>query len=262
MTMRVVLIIALLCSACSTVRKVSESGLRAPAALDGSTDVADRSLAQRDLLLQNAVPETCPENTASVLQNVIKQKIVLPSCPQGYYETLHQSLDLLRLEERSLLEELMNQRCQALTSNQLDDRLRAFMSSFDSLGPLGRRKSKAQGEREDERDFQVLNRLRTQLELLLQSNVVLEVWISRHGNYIVPESHLRLLQRAIFDGHCAASDVVLEEAYRAIDTLEELRRIMPDPQQVQYTESLISILFTIADEKVLEFFSQQKGTKR
>jgi len=238
---------------CSTARKVSKVGLRELSSEEGGQQNA---LSEVRAKIQNTTrfSRACPKEVESELAGLAALRVLAPSCPKGFMELVQISTNMLKLEERSLLEEMSTAQCRSMVELELDSSLRGFLDEFEIDGPVGRRKGITESFVSMEDDFKTLERLRSSLNEVLSVNVPFERWIARNGNYVLPEADLHFFYSLVIQNGCRVDSDVIDEGFRAMQTLEELRRLMPDGSAKSSLELFMQGIHKLIDKKVGEYF--------
>lgn len=247
---------ALLCFGalgCSTARKVSKVGVRALSSEEASQqDVlsAIRAKAQNGAFSHHA----CPKEVNTEFAKLAGTKVSVPSCPAGFVEVVQLASPLLKLEERSLLEEVAGTQCRAMIDSEQYIYVKNFLDAFELDGPVGRRKGITESVASMEEDFRILERLRNSLDEVLSLNVPMERWVSRNGGYVLPEGELAFFYNLIGQSGCRVDESAIDDGFRAIQTLEELRRLLPEGATKNSLEFFMQGVHRLIDKKVGEYF--------
>ena len=248
-----VAILAVFLSSCSTARKVSKVGIRS---------LSSEEAAQRDMIsgvrakAENGAynSKLCPKEINSEFAKLAAAKVPQPSCPQGFLELVQVSSSLLKLEERSLLEELANTQCRALVDSEQYIYVRNFLDRYESDGPIGRRKGITESVISMAEDFKTLERLRSFLDEILSVNLPMERWIARNGGYVFPEVELGFFYNLVTQNNCRVNEDDIDDGFRAMQTLEELRRLIPEGATKNSLELFMQGIHRVIDKKVGEYF--------
>lgn len=248
-------ILALACGACAASRKVSAVEVRAPASV--AAEEADAMDRLRERLAQVSSREGCPAPFTSAIRAMAQQKVQQPTCPADLQQRVHLALNLLRLEERSLLDEILSSQCQKIIQGENDDRFQSFLKTYDTTGPLGRRKEARETSSGDDQDFTALTRLRDALRNVETVHLALEQWIEAHGAYLLPEDSLNFFRDVVLQQRCQLNDQHFQESYRVLDVLEDLERLLGENAQAAHVHGLTRALKSISEQKVTEYFYPQ-----
>ncbi len=250
------LLLACFCmlGACSVSRKLSKVGIRDPASTQG--DPHEISALRASFLANKQFAPICSKNWISVLQDAVMQRIELPKCSQALEESASLSEPYLKIEERSLVEQIHDSQCSTIARSQLDIPLQAFLASFESTGPLGR-VGQLPVSTESSAAIAELKTLRDSLVALMQSYLPIERRMISSGEYLISESDLRVLNEITIKRECTLGDSNLEEVYQTISSLEDLASLLKNEAQVHTLQEVLQGLHKIVDNKITEYFSSK-----
>lgn len=243
---------------CSTMRKISKAGVRE---LSSDERSGRESISEVRARIQSSThfARACPKELSGEIAQLAAERVATPTCPPGFVELVQVSSGMLKLEERSLLEEISGTQCRLLVDSERDLSLQKFLDSFEINGPIGRRKMASDSTASAADDIQTLEHLRTSLDDILSINVPLEHWILRNGGYVLPEADLNFFYALIVQNDCRVDSNTLDDGFRAMQTLEELRRLMPDGATKSSLERFMQGLHKLIDKKVGEYFLTYVG---
>lgn len=242
-------------SACAG-RKISQVGLREPSSVEKSSGHDYTEIRSRLATLQDANSQ-CPGNLTKQIQKIAFAEVIPPRCPARLAYQVQAVNNMLLLEERSLLEEIVSSQCQAIFRSQPGERLQNFVETFDTTGPLGRRKNIIESVRAQDDDISDLTKLRENLRELLFVSSPIERWIMRNGKYLLPEEELEFLYGLLAKQDCRMNGTDFERLYRLQQSIENLEPMLPDVEQQHSLKLFIEALHKITDRKVKEFFYPQ-----
>jgi hypothetical protein len=237
--------------ACSSPRKLSQVGLREPAALrDGPVVTA---LRQETIALEDFA-KACPAELKTEFSALAAERVQFPACPEGFNENFQNSLMLLKLEERSTLEEVLGSQCRSLGLGEFGDSLEQLYTTFETTGPLGRRSIIKESFVSNSPDLQALASLKGSLEEIVGQHLPLERWARRYGAFVLPEEDLRYLHGLIVKRGCRVGEEEVDEAYRSIRGLEDLAKILKEGPLRTRIETLLAGVHKVIDRRIQEYF--------
>jgi hypothetical protein len=240
------LMVALVLLGCGASRKLSQYGVRRPASVP--------SPVQPELRLKAAelkFAKTCPEKIRAEFPSLALAKIEFPVCPENLFSVVEQSRSSLRLEEKSVFEEILASRCRSLGSGAYGETLESIYENFGGTGPLGRTADKTSSA---DPEILRLRELQGLLQDLVEHHLPLDRWIRRNGDYLIPDEELQHLHRLLGEKNCRMSDDDLERTYRALRTLEDLSKILKDETQAAKMRTLVEGIQQVVDKRLVEFF--------
>lgn len=242
---------ALILAACASPRKLSQVGLREPAAVrDGPVVTPLR----QEAITFEAFAKACPVEIRQELSAVSAERVPFPSCPEGFNENFQNSLMYLKLEERSTLEELLGSQCHSLGLSEFGDSIEQFYANFDSTGPLGRRTILKESLASQGPELQTLAALKNSLEEVVGQHLPLERWGRRYGSFVLPEEDLRYLHGLVVKRGCRMGEEEVDEAYRSLRGLEDLSKILKDGPLRSRIDNLLAGVHQLIDRRIQEFF--------
>lgn len=242
--------LALSLAGCATPRKLSQVGLREPAAVrDGPVLTPLR----QEVMLLKELPKACPSELKSDFAAIAEERVPFPSCPASFNENFQNSLLSLKLEERSTLEEIVGSQCRSLGLGEFGDSLEQLYLNFDTTGPLGRRTSAGEGE-ENAAALPPLLALKSSLEEIVNQHLPLERWSRRYGGFVLPEEDLRYLAGLVAKRGCRLGEEEVDEAYRSLRGLEDLSKILHDGPLRARIEKVLAGVHKVIDRRIQEYF--------
>jgi len=243
--------------ACATSRKLSQVGLREPSSLEESSTKEEISVNRGRLAAFQKSASPCPQGFAQQIREIALEKIILARCPIRLAAHLQSTINMLLLEERSLLEEIANSQCQSILRAQQEDSLLNLVENFENTGPVGRRRQIIESLRSQQEDFQQLTNLKESLQEVLLVNLPLERWVARNGKFLLPEEETEFLYLVTASQSCRLGEIDFERIYHLQQNLESLERVLVSERQKQILKKFIESLHRITDNKVMEFFYQK-----
>lgn len=238
-------------AACASPRKLSQVGLREPAAARDATAIS--ALRQR-VSSQKDFAKGCPASVRKQLPALAAERVRFPECPDDFAENYQNAMIFLKLQERSTLEEVLGSQCHSLGLGEFGDSLEQLLATYDGTGPLGRRLANEEGSSAVSEDVKALTELKGTLEELVNRHLPLERWGRRYGSFVVPEDDLQYFQKIVVDQGCRLGEEQVDEAYRSIRGLEDLAKVLKDgPQRARIEEFLVGF-HEVIDRRIQEFF--------
>lgn len=251
----IILLVSLGALACSATRKISKVGLREPSSTADNELRDSVTVARSRLSAMQDSPRSCPKDFSKSLSQLAIQKVTQTHCPERLAIQVQTSLNMLTMEERSFLEELVGVQCQGLIHGQQDDTLLNFIENYDSTGPIGRRRQIIESFLPQQNDYQTLKALKESLNEIVLVNFPMERWVLRHGKFILPEVDLDFLLNLVQTKACRIENTDFEMLYRIQQSAEDLLRMIAQEKQREDLFKFVEILHQITDNKVKEFFN-------
>jgi hypothetical protein len=242
---------ALSLASCASPRKLSQVGLREPAAMREGPVVTPL---RQEALELNAFAKGCPAELKEEFASLSAERVQFPACPEGFNENFQNSLMFLKLEERSTLEEVLGSHCRSLGLGEFGDSLEQLYTSFETTGPLGRRAIIKESFVSNAPELQTLAALKGSLEEIVGQHLPLERWARRYGAFVLPEEDLRYLHGLVVKRGCRVGEEEVDEAYRSIRGLEDLSKILKDSPLRSRIETLLAGVHKIIDRRIQEYF--------
>lgn len=242
--------LALGLAACASPRKLSQVGLREPAAARDSTAISPLRLR---VSTTKDFAKGCPAAVKKQLPALSAERVKFPECPENFAEHFQNAMILLKLEERSTLEEVLGSQCHSLGLGEFGDSLEQLLATYEGTGPLGRRLASEEESGQSE-DVKALTELKGTLEELVNRHLPLERWGRRYGSFVVPEDDLQYFQKIIFDQGCRLGEEQVDEAYRSIRGLEDLAKVLKEGPQRARIEEFLAGFHDVIDRRIQEFF--------
>ncbi len=243
---------ALLFSACSSQRKLSQFETRAPA---GTHNTAAISPLREKLMANHSLPKTCPVEIRELLSTLVDERVKFPPCPERLQMEFETARSTLRMDESSALEELLNGQCRVLGREGNEDSLEALLQGTEP-GFLSRGKPGAvERPALDEKDMKLRLALREGLLEVKNSISPIEQWVRSNGDFVIPEEQLEFISQIVNRKNCRMKDEEVDLSYRIIHSLEELVKIESEsePQRARVARFLSGI-HSVIDRKIQEFF--------
>lgn len=239
-------LLALFCFGCSASRKISQLTLREPSSVQKAVEFSDLRLK----LSQATLSEKCPESLRANLPSLALVKIDFPVCPDGMAATVENAMMLLKIDERSLLEEVLTSKCRSMGSVGYGESLESILENYETTGPFGRRAK----EKRSEQEIQLLLTLKSYLKELVEHHSPLDRWIGHNGEFILPEEDVAFLFQLTREKNCRLGDNDLDKSYRSIRSLEDLSKVLKDESQLARMNAIAGGIQQLIDKRLLEFF--------
>lgn len=242
-------------SACSTLRKLSRVETREIASVRSAIVVSP--LRQKLIEFTQFAP-ACPEEIRSLLGQLADARVNVPPCPEGLQTNYEAVISVLKIEERSLIEQILNGQCRSFGKEGYDDTLDSLLNNFEVSRPL----ATAAISRKDTRILSgadeataLLAKVKANLEELRAVHHPLEQWIRRYGEFVIPEEELEFFERLIVTQNCKMTDQEIENSYRTMRAMEELMHTEreAEPQRALIERFLLGI-HKVIDSKIREYF--------
>lgn len=237
--------------ACASPRKLSQVGLREPAALRDGPVLTP--LRQEAMILKD-FPKACPSELKENFAALAEERVPFPGCPAGFNESFQNSLLYLKLEERSTLEEILGSQCRSLGLGEFGDSLEQLYMAFETTGPLGRRAMITESVQDNSASLQTLLALKISLEEVVNQHLPLERWSRRYGGFVMPEEDLRYLEGLVTKRNCRLGEEEVDEAYRSLRGLEDLSKILREGPLRTRIESVLAGVHKVIDRRIQEYF--------
>jgi hypothetical protein len=238
-------------TACSSSRKLSQVGLRAPAAVRDGPVVTPLRM---ETMQSKNFAKACPVELKAEFADLAAERLAFPGCPEGFTENFQNSLMFLKFEERSTLEEVLGSHCRTLGLGEFGDSLEQLSATFDTTGPLGRRAGLKDVPTSESGALEQLAALKASLNEIVSQNLPLERWSRRYGSFVLPEEDLRYLNALVLNRHCSLGEEEVDEAYRSIRGLEELSKILRESPLRSRIETLLAGVHSVIDRRIQEYF--------
>ncbi len=235
--------------ACSAPRKLSQVGLREPASV--KVPLSTIELREKIITLKE-VPANCPAEIRQNFSALAKERAQFPPCPDHLEAAIETAWPLLKVEERSTLEEVVASQCRSMGFTEFGSSLENMFATFDGAGPNGRRSKR--GAPITEQELQTLQQLKSGLQVLVTYHLPLDRWIRRNGEYLLPNEELNQLHRLIVENSCRMMNQEVDGAYRTIRSMEELSKILPEDTQREIIVKFLNGVHKMIDTKVKDFF--------
>jgi hypothetical protein len=204
------------------------------------------------LAMRSELPKACGKDLQGFSVLAV-QRILFPNCPEGFSDTFQQSLPFLTLEERSVIEEMLNSKCRSLGASEFGNSLENILNTFESTGPIGRRNKIVQTLQPMDGDFKLLNDLKGSLLEVSQVHLPLDRWTRVHGEFLIPDGDLELLYDLIHKNSCRLKDQ--HDAYSTISRgMEELLPLLRDANQQALLAEFLRGYQSVIDKRLQEYF--------
>ncbi len=240
---------ALFLFTCSASRKISQVGLREPASVQKPIIFSET---RSQLAMRGELPKSCPSEMRGFSALAV-QRVQFPACPEGFTDTFQLSIPLLTLEERSVIEEMLNSKCRSLGASEFGNSLENILNGYDSTGPIGRRNKVVQTIQSMDGDFKLLTKLKGDLTEISQVHLPLDRWTRVHGEFLIPDGDLELLNELIQKNSCRLKDQ--HDAYSSISRgMEELLPLLRDANQQALLSEFLRGYQSVIDKRLQEYF--------
>lgn len=235
--------------ACSSQRKLSQVETRKLASV-ATAEVHLSPLREKVSRLERFA-KACPVQLADTLPSLATEKVRVPACPESLGVAFLEAKDVLRMDERSQVEELLGSGCRALPR---DFHSGPLVSLLEGLPPASLRRG-GEEEATPENEMALRMKMTEGLRQVRSVHEPLEQWVRLHGEYVMAEEELDFFDRLVAVQQCRMGDQLVDESYRALHNLEDLARIHPAAEaQRQKLERLLSGVHTLIDRKIGEYF--------
>jgi len=227
--------LVLLLSSCATSRKISQLPLRDLA----SVQVFPESDNARQNFQTVVFPSSCPKPIQDILRRIASEEMEVVSCPSELSLGLDRGYRFIRIEERSLLEEVLSSDCHSFGVDRPEEVLSAIMqrSSPDSSISV-----------------EAIAQLKESIETILKVHLPLSKWKESNGSFVLPEEELRFLQHFSLKEGCKVQVENLESAYKTVRILEEAKRNIRREETRELIENFLSIFQSTLDKHLIEYF--------
>lgn len=230
--------------ACSSQRKLSQVGNRELASISADNSVL--SPLREKISGNHQFAKFCPEEIRNTLPVLVTERVGFPACPAKLGAAFIAAKDILKSEERTVVEELLGSRCHSMSGEFGTSPLVALLESIvpgSEASPL------------PEEEMRLRTTLREGLQLVRTVHEPIEQWIRLHGEFVMPEEELEFFYRLVSAEKCKMSDQEVDQSYRALHNLETLSRIQPEdePQRLRM-ERFLAGVHKVIDRKIREYF--------
>ncbi len=239
--------------ACSSLRKISNVETRELASL--RTEEAISPLRDKVSRIQQFA-RACPQEVVELLPVLANERVAFPLFRAKLAEAFGAAKEVLRGEERSMVEELLAGQCRTLPNDFASSALDSLIEGVVPRVVAGQVHEESS---EPVLDAHLLLRMRLRDELLEVRAIhePMEQWIRIHGEFVMPEEELLFFERLVGTEKCRLSDQEVGQSYRTLHSLEALARMHgeQDPQRKRVKRFLFGVNKMI-DRKIREYFTR------
>ncbi len=235
--------------ACSSQRKISQVETRQLASVISEVHL---SPLREKVSRLDRFAKACPPQLIDTLPSLATEKVRVPACPESLSAGFLVAKEVLRMDERTNVEELLGSGCRVLAR---DFSTGPLVPLLEGVPPANAGRREAEEEPPLENEMALRNKLSEGLRQVRTVHEPLEQWMRLHGDFVMSEEELDFFDRLVAVQQCLMGDQEVDESYRALHNLEDLARIQPatEPQR-QKLERLLSGVHALIDRKIGEYF--------
>jgi hypothetical protein len=224
-----------LIAGCSSERKLSHVESRVPASTGARQQSADSAIRAR-LASQAIFHESCPIEVRE-LAALSSARVNFPPCPDSIVVSYQAAKELLNLEERTAVEEMIGMQCRRSPREGISETIHSILREQEGKPVTAR------------------DHLRASLKGVEASAEPLNLWIRNNGELALPEEQLLFFDRLVNHDACKMTDQEIDLSYRVLRSLDDLARIQGEAeiQRRRITRLLLGV-HKIMDRKIGEYF--------
>ena len=227
--------LALLLVGCATSRKISQFPLRDIA----SVRTVPGSVEARQKFESLKFPSSCPKGIQETLPKLIVEEMETVSCPAELAPSFAESYRLVKLEDRSLLEEVISSDCHSFGSDHPEEALSNVLQINANDADTPKESLKA---------------LKESVTKILNIHLPLSKWKDSNGLYLLPVEEFEFLQNFAIEDGCKIRADDLESAYRTVRILDEAKLHIRNETTLKAIERFLESFQIVLDKHLMEYF--------
>lgn len=241
----------LLLAGCGATRQISQVEVRQLSSEQESNSISG---VRAKLSVLNSLPVRCSSVLRENLLPLTLEKVAYPDCSSSLLSNYPKISAFLEGDEKTLMEEVVNSKCRALSSDSSMLTLESFYQNFATTGPLGRIQDSKSSKKEAPPQAESLEAFRKGIAETISDHSPIDRWVKKNGDYILPDEDLSFFENFMVSHSCDRNFLEVEEGYRAIRNLEAILKHVSTPKVRERAEKLLVGLYQTIDLRAKELF--------